>query len=153
MCTVLLPPGGYPIAVNKYIIPYHIIHWHFRTNCCLHRHVKSVLIVGPVNSFQTLVPNNQNIWRHNGTDRHFHCVFSRKFLAASLAAYYVRLHVQKYRFAAFMCDKLRKHKYINERNSAFSVFDRSRSTFKLRKTTWISEWQYLLRLKVILQIT
>jgi hypothetical protein len=23
MCTVLLPPGGYPIAVNKYII-YHI---------------------------------------------------------------------------------------------------------------------------------
>jgi len=24
MCTVLLPPGGYPIAVNKYII-YHIV--------------------------------------------------------------------------------------------------------------------------------
>jgi t-SNARE complex subunit (syntaxin) len=24
MCTVLLPPGGYPTAVNKYII-YHII--------------------------------------------------------------------------------------------------------------------------------
>jgi hypothetical protein len=24
MCTVLLPPGGYPIAVNKYIISYHI---------------------------------------------------------------------------------------------------------------------------------
>jgi len=24
MCTVLLPPAGYPIAVNKYIIPYHI---------------------------------------------------------------------------------------------------------------------------------
>jgi len=24
MCTVLLPPGGYPIAVNKYII-YHIL--------------------------------------------------------------------------------------------------------------------------------
>jgi len=23
MCTELLPPGGYPIAVNKYIIPYH----------------------------------------------------------------------------------------------------------------------------------
>ena len=23
MCTVLLPPGGYPIAVNKYIISYH----------------------------------------------------------------------------------------------------------------------------------
>jgi len=22
MCTVLLPPGGYPIAVNKYIISY-----------------------------------------------------------------------------------------------------------------------------------
>jgi len=22
MCTVLLPPGGYPIAVNKYIITY-----------------------------------------------------------------------------------------------------------------------------------
>jgi hypothetical protein len=29
MCTVLLPPGGYPIAVNKYIsyhISYHIIY-------------------------------------------------------------------------------------------------------------------------------
>jgi hypothetical protein len=25
MCTVLLLPGGYPIAVNKYIISYHII--------------------------------------------------------------------------------------------------------------------------------
>ena len=24
MCTVLLPPGGYPIAVNKYIISYYI---------------------------------------------------------------------------------------------------------------------------------
>jgi hypothetical protein len=24
MCTVLLPPGGYPIAVNKYIISYRI---------------------------------------------------------------------------------------------------------------------------------
>jgi len=24
MCTVLLPPGGYPIAVNRYIISYHI---------------------------------------------------------------------------------------------------------------------------------
>ena len=24
MCTVLLPPGGYPIAVNKYIVSYHI---------------------------------------------------------------------------------------------------------------------------------
>ena len=27
LCTVLLPPGGYPIAVNKYII-YHIISYH-----------------------------------------------------------------------------------------------------------------------------
>ena len=25
MCTVFLPPGDNPIAVNKYIIPYHII--------------------------------------------------------------------------------------------------------------------------------
>jgi len=24
MCTVLLPPGGYPIPVNEYIISYHI---------------------------------------------------------------------------------------------------------------------------------
>jgi len=24
MCTELLPPGGYPIAVNKYIVSYHI---------------------------------------------------------------------------------------------------------------------------------
>jgi len=24
MCTVLLPPGGYPIAVNKYKISYHL---------------------------------------------------------------------------------------------------------------------------------
>jgi hypothetical protein len=26
MCTVLLPPGGYSIAVNKYIISHHIIY-------------------------------------------------------------------------------------------------------------------------------
>ena len=26
MCTVLLPPGGYPIAVNKYTLSYHIIY-------------------------------------------------------------------------------------------------------------------------------
>jgi hypothetical protein len=25
MCTVLLPPGGYTIAVNKYIVSYQII--------------------------------------------------------------------------------------------------------------------------------
>ena len=25
MCTALLPPGGYRIAVNKYIVSYHII--------------------------------------------------------------------------------------------------------------------------------
>jgi len=25
MCTVLLPPGGYTIAVYKYIISYHVI--------------------------------------------------------------------------------------------------------------------------------
>jgi len=25
MCTALLPPGGYPIAVNKYIISYHVL--------------------------------------------------------------------------------------------------------------------------------
>jgi len=25
MCTVLLPPGGNPISVNKYITSYHII--------------------------------------------------------------------------------------------------------------------------------
>jgi len=25
MCTVLLPPGGNPIAVDKYIISYHIL--------------------------------------------------------------------------------------------------------------------------------
>jgi len=30
MCTVLLPPGGNPIAVNKYII-YHIYHKHMPT--------------------------------------------------------------------------------------------------------------------------
>ena len=30
MCTVLLPPGGYPIAV-KYIISYHIIPYHIIT--------------------------------------------------------------------------------------------------------------------------
>ena len=28
MCTVLLPPGGYQIAVNKYIMSYHIISYH-----------------------------------------------------------------------------------------------------------------------------
>ena len=28
MCTVLLPPGGYPVAV-KYVISYHIISFHF----------------------------------------------------------------------------------------------------------------------------
>ena len=28
MYTALLPPGGYPIAVNKYIISYHIISYH-----------------------------------------------------------------------------------------------------------------------------
>jgi hypothetical protein len=28
MCTELLPPGGYPIAVNKYIISYNISYHH-----------------------------------------------------------------------------------------------------------------------------
>jgi len=30
MCTVRLPPGGYPIAVNKYILLYHFIYTHIR---------------------------------------------------------------------------------------------------------------------------
>ena len=29
MCTVLLPPGGYPIAVNKYIYIYIYIYTYF----------------------------------------------------------------------------------------------------------------------------
>jgi len=29
MCTVLLPPGANQIAVNKYIISYHTISYHF----------------------------------------------------------------------------------------------------------------------------
>jgi hypothetical protein len=120
---------------------YSAIHWqHLRANCYLHRHVRSTLIVGPVGSFQRPVFNNQTTWRPNGADRHLHCAFSPEFLAANLAPC-VRLPVQKYRFAPFLWDKLRKHKYINERNSAFSVFDRSHSTFKLRNPTGISEWQ------------
>jgi hypothetical protein len=31
MCTVLLPPGGYPIAVNKYIISHSVTHTHTHT--------------------------------------------------------------------------------------------------------------------------
>ena len=30
MCTVLLPPGDNPIAVNKYIISYHFGRWRYR---------------------------------------------------------------------------------------------------------------------------
>jgi hypothetical protein len=59
MCTVLLPPGGYPIAVNKYIILhiiYHIISYHiycivyyiiyhieWRTDIRLHREEGAIL--------------------------------------------------------------------------------------------------------------
>jgi hypothetical protein len=39
MCTVLLPPGGYPIAINKYIISYHIISYHI-----IAYHIKLVLL-------------------------------------------------------------------------------------------------------------
>jgi hypothetical protein len=33
MCTVLLPPGGNPIAVNKYIISYQK-QWFYMAVCC-----------------------------------------------------------------------------------------------------------------------
>jgi len=33
MCTVLLPTGGYPIAVNRYIISYHVL---FVCKCVLY---------------------------------------------------------------------------------------------------------------------
>jgi len=37
MCTVLLPLGGYPIAVNKYIISsYHIISYHIISYHIIH---------------------------------------------------------------------------------------------------------------------
>jgi len=29
MCTVLLPPGGYPVAVNKYVISFVLTKGHF----------------------------------------------------------------------------------------------------------------------------
>jgi hypothetical protein len=32
MCTELLPPGGYPTAVYKYIISYHIVSYNL--TCC-----------------------------------------------------------------------------------------------------------------------
>jgi hypothetical protein len=35
MCTAPLPPGGYPIAVSKYIISYHIISYYCFTNYLL----------------------------------------------------------------------------------------------------------------------
>ena len=33
MCTVLLPSGGYPIAVNKYIISYGYVNWSLLSRC------------------------------------------------------------------------------------------------------------------------
>jgi hypothetical protein len=37
MFTVLLPPGVYPIAVNKYIISYHTYHFITIHACCSNR--------------------------------------------------------------------------------------------------------------------
>jgi len=38
MCTELLPPGGYPIAVNKYIIPYRDVSVHISHCTAVHSH-------------------------------------------------------------------------------------------------------------------
>jgi len=35
MCTELLLPGGYPIAVNKYIISYNNDHVNILLYCCI----------------------------------------------------------------------------------------------------------------------
>jgi len=40
MCTVLLPPGGYPFAVNKYIISYQYI---ASKSCVLWRNYPGIL--------------------------------------------------------------------------------------------------------------
>jgi len=45
MCTVLLPPGGYPVAVNKYIIPYPILSQMKPIHAPYHIYFKSILIV------------------------------------------------------------------------------------------------------------
>jgi len=46
MCTVILPPGDNPIAVNKYIISYHIISY-------LRLCISSVLVNGVVNCYSS----------------------------------------------------------------------------------------------------
>ena len=44
MCTVLLPPGGYLIAINKYIVSYHIIPYHIISYHVTSRHIISYRI-------------------------------------------------------------------------------------------------------------
>jgi len=44
MCTVLLPPGGYPIAV-RYIISYHIISYHIISYHIISYHIISYHII------------------------------------------------------------------------------------------------------------
>jgi len=46
MCPVLLPPGGYPIAVNKYTI-YFLTIKYFGLSCCVVRSVLTVVSKDP----------------------------------------------------------------------------------------------------------
>ena len=46
MCTVLLPPGGYPTAVNKCIISYHIISYHIVSYVCNYLYFRKLQNIG-----------------------------------------------------------------------------------------------------------
>jgi hypothetical protein len=52
MCTVQLPPGSNPLAVNKYIIPYHIISYRIIS--------RTAEPLGPAINHDTVRRNNMN---------------------------------------------------------------------------------------------
>jgi hypothetical protein len=64
MCTVLLPPGGYPIAVNKYIISYHIIGPH--SACPLALQSPHILPTVHICVFTVIIRYTVLKWQHCG---------------------------------------------------------------------------------------
>jgi len=50
MCTELLPPGGYPIAVNKYIISYQMMATSYKT------------ILSHIREGSNLQMNSRDVW-------------------------------------------------------------------------------------------
>jgi len=104
MSTVLLPPGGYPIAVNKYIIPYiisyhiisyHIISYHIISYHIISYHIISYHIISYHNKYHTIYQTSYHIISYHIISYHIISYHIISYII-SFIIYHIIYHIISY---------------------------------------------------------